>query len=496
MKRVSLIIGIIFIIFILWNRLLRVRFPKEIIEIGLQYYTVFVLIMACLFLGLALYQLISLIIIPGRNRIIQKVALILESHPKFDRLVEKFDEYIIRAPELVFSKIYQYVYIRPMLQVLEKLGQSWFYYPKFHIYIYIIGIAIPKLVVGIVFVYDIIIEHHLSLFYKSLFLLVIPLFIRLLLYALEMHAVSSIDYLNQYFIFQLDVEDQNKVRIRYRENIEEDLRQERQNFDMAFCGYQWHRFQRCYNFCNSVHQQKQQYNVYVSLFTHILYSLGFLTYFLLLMGVSETPLHYLLSYPLSFDFSTDLSSVFLLNCSKQFSCKLWTNPYYAWGKKFMHRVPLIVHKLTSTASPKVFVRAKWMSVNHPDTHPQDPQADVNNPIPRHYVMVENYCNNIICGDSACESPCSKIVKKEAVANPTHGEAAGAPGRVIKVSDTDLRGHSKKQNMVVYDTPHTHEDGSEFGQGMKTLRKNPSIVDAIRNARKKKASDDSDKTDLP
>ena len=143
------------------------------------------------------------------NKIMLFFTKRLEKHKWSKNIIENLKTYILEGPSTVYNNIiYRYIYIKP---ILDNIGIRLSY--KFTDILnipYIVGIVLPRLIPCLILCYETLFLRHINYFYKSLFLLLIPLLFNILIYMIQYHSINSIEfYMNLFDITMTE----NKVDI-------------------------------------------------------------------------------------------------------------------------------------------------------------------------------------------------------------------------------------------------------------------------------------------
>jgi hypothetical protein len=83
----------------------------------------------------------------------------------------------------------------------------------------------------------------------------------------------------------------------------------------------------------------------------------------------------------------------------------------------------------------------------------------------------------------CPQLCGPLKNEESVGHLTGGNVKNAAGHTVNLSNTDIKGNPKTQNIFMYDTPHkTSSNQAEIPDGTKYV-KQPQvehIINQIKN----------------
>jgi hypothetical protein len=296
---ISILFGISYISFILWNRLIRVRLPKELFitnEYDLTFFIVFLL--TVIFGILFIYYLLNLIKYLPREpgRIIKKLIIMEER-------VNKYQIYIfVQQVKKAFMEgpLYLYLFLYNQTRLVhvgtEKIGIHLFNiftdYKKLPYLVYIIMIVFPRLIVSMVLVIEVIYLRELNLFYEVLPLLLLPLIIKGYFGILQSHSESIMKSYEKYFSFYYDKETQifhitvkNLTDPKEIEIQEGWLKKEEESG--PYFQYAWDFY---YNMLSGLYRIfiiniYERYKTILFTIYYMLYFIGFLFYLLILIGV-------------------------------------------------------------------------------------------------------------------------------------------------------------------------------------------------------------------
>ena len=301
---VSFFFGIFFISFILWNRLIRVRLPRELF-ITNEYDLIFfiVLLFATLFGLLFLYYFLNLIkYLPKEPGKIIKRVLIVEEKIKnynFYKFIQQILEAFMDGPINVYIILSnQFAFVRRSLKKVSfHLFTIFTEHKKLPYLVYLFLIVFPRLIVSIVLIIEVIYLRELNNFYKVLPLLLIPLTVKAYFGILKFHTENVINYYERYLSFLDDEE--NKIlhitikdltdpkEIKEQEEIlkgEEETRAEgRSSYLVSQWDLYYNKFTGLYRiFIIDIYDKYKNmlYTIY-----YMLYFIGFLFYLLILIGV-------------------------------------------------------------------------------------------------------------------------------------------------------------------------------------------------------------------
>jgi len=296
---ISIFFGFSYISFILWNRLIRVRLPKELFMTNEYDLTFFIILILTILFGiLFIYNFLKLIqYIPREpGRVIKKLIILEERVNKYQ--LYKFIQQVIKAFMEGPLEVYVMIYNRTRFvhNSIEKIGLYLYDiftdYKKLPYLAYIIMIVFTRLIVSMVLVIEVIYLRELNNFYKVLPLLLIPLIITGYSGILQFHVDQMKFYYERFFSFYYDAETQifhitvkdltDPKEIEIQERI---LKREEEKG--PYLRYAWDLY---YNMLYGLYRIFiiDIYDIYKTLlFTiyYMLYLVGFLFYLLILIGI-------------------------------------------------------------------------------------------------------------------------------------------------------------------------------------------------------------------
>jgi hypothetical protein len=173
------LMGLLFVLFIIWNRFIRVRLPKDI-PLTLTDFKFIILSFTCLIFCLSLFLLVKEYLYPSKslsNNIINK--FITESLRTFDRKIKDINFIWIKS-EIIHLKIIFYAHR----------------YVNYSKYIYLV-FQLPKIIIPFFLLIDIFYFCKIEIFYKLIPFLIIPLLYRYLYHSLHFFYSVRKHYINE-----------------------------------------------------------------------------------------------------------------------------------------------------------------------------------------------------------------------------------------------------------------------------------------------------------
>lgn len=190
---VNLIIGIGIFYYMFWSKFLRVRLPRSIDEI-LIINNIFIYI-NIFFFSIACISNITFLIKKNEDSgsLIMKYIKNIPYIYKILDIIIWIHKNIFSSPKTVYKYISNYInllpHFEPLCVFVSESCDNYYKNKNKNIYniIYLCLNSLPKVLIALTFLIEIILYHQLNLFYKSLFLYLVPLLYNII------HAV--IDYL-------------------------------------------------------------------------------------------------------------------------------------------------------------------------------------------------------------------------------------------------------------------------------------------------------------
>jgi len=265
------IIFVGFIMFLIWNRLIREHPTKEISASSSDLLNIiliiFLIIFLLLFILLSLNSNFNLNLVKKDSQLMRKIN-------------EALYTYFLSAPDLFLSKISDKYNLEPFVRNYISFIVVYVNYPKLLISI---SVFLPSIIVSTIFVYEILYWHQLHYFYNVLPLLFIPLLFRAFIYTIDQISLCNIDYITAHLIYIK--KDQNTYELRLAPispNIPKALSLEEMNvlFPWLCNSYKIHSVIK--NFTDHLSYFKDLYKVYIDMYTSSCYLIGWCYYLFLL----------------------------------------------------------------------------------------------------------------------------------------------------------------------------------------------------------------------
>jgi hypothetical protein len=256
-------IGILLVGFLIWNRLIRSRDIVDFVNTKPIYFLS--LIINVLIISFLMYQIFCILNI--------KLKIKFSSISLFAKFTQKLNSVINDIFKITFNYIfYNIPKVFSLGDKLYKLGSYLYdniYLNKLWLNLIVISFSVlPKVIVSLLFFYDVFIHQQLNLFFKSLILLIIPLFFSVFLYTLK-----DFSYTNRKIIQtqHLDITKMANGNAVIKAKVEfKSQAQFKEYADM------WNKFGSILIFSGATQDLVIKYSLYVNLFCYLIYLIGWL----------------------------------------------------------------------------------------------------------------------------------------------------------------------------------------------------------------------------
>lgn len=265
LKNISIIIGFLFCLFILWNRLLRSRKPVDL-------FTEYNIIRICIYFSLCIVSMILIIYFVCQVFAISSKRAFLKSlleKPRVVSIISFIQEYILNAPKNLYEWLYLYIKIRPIIDECCKFIQKYSIGDKPAIIMAIIlSTASFRVIVCMIFIYAVFYTNNLSYFYNSLPLLLIPVLFSIFLYSIHHLATNNKKAIQTYVRFTYDTSDNNWIISRTQEYVYFTDEQ------LTNCGNDWVTYLYSIETLDDYSKIDKDIKVYVNISCYSLYAIG------------------------------------------------------------------------------------------------------------------------------------------------------------------------------------------------------------------------------
>jgi hypothetical protein len=204
-KNISILIGLLYVLFILYNRLIRERLPRNIL---LDYNNLILLSYFLLFftsLFIIIFYIREILKIKAKFRILNKLIEIPIMEKIFRLGADMVINYILKGPKNLYEFLYKRIKIRPIIDIICKKICDWdlneniifLYFILIYKYIFIFTIAV-------IFSIEVFYFSYFKYFYKSLLYLLIPLLIDLFLFIIYNLADKNKNVIEEWINFPVN----------------------------------------------------------------------------------------------------------------------------------------------------------------------------------------------------------------------------------------------------------------------------------------------------
>lgn len=225
----SIIIGFIIVALIIWNRIFRYRESYGFEEIVISKTRIFLIsVMVISFTILLISSIIKITKYEYKSNPDSFLNRYFEANPHVsDIIVAKsiqimafMDKYIIRAPKSFYEYLAPNLPIRSLVETPASYLVVWFYNDQKTKGIAILLLLLPRVIIAIIFLVEVLIYKRFDIFFKSLYLLIIPLIIECYIFICKDLAEKDIAFYDLHMeIFYHKVEgiDEPQCFARFRE---------------------------------------------------------------------------------------------------------------------------------------------------------------------------------------------------------------------------------------------------------------------------------------
>lgn len=281
-NKLLLLIGLLLITILLWNRFLRIHLPKDFIDFYLPIVVLFTLVSL-----VVLIINIKLIYKPSKISVISKLMIKVYDYYYLALLLNAITV-ISNSPQKVLDFINHSFF-------MKKYGKQIGYYTETVPYnlllwrkdkskaiFYIPTNMIPRIVVACMFLVDVFYFKHIQYFYYSLFLLTLPMIMNAIRFIITDSAKSTLKYLNAHLRFyDVDLKTLD-YKVEFRDIIPDmedakDIITHRGNKELLeWFMFNFERYGEIANFMEDVKKKEDFYKPYENIFVYSCYLLSWL----------------------------------------------------------------------------------------------------------------------------------------------------------------------------------------------------------------------------
>jgi hypothetical protein len=182
--------ALLIILFVFWNRLIRIRTPGAITDVSLMSS----IILYCF----VLFNIYSIIVClkqitnkTGYNGFIEKFLR--------NTIVLKFSKYlaiVVESPKFIYDYLADnFISFKRIVELPASYLAVYVWYPK--IILFSLNF-LPRVIISTAFLIDVTYFHYFYYFYKFLILLLLPILVSCYLHMISFHSNNSLEFVQQY----------------------------------------------------------------------------------------------------------------------------------------------------------------------------------------------------------------------------------------------------------------------------------------------------------
>lgn len=306
----SLFFGGPLIFFIIWNRFIRIRLPREISPTLFFSFLNFIILFLFFFyfFFFIYYSFKFLKKKDNEHSFIKNLILKIDNFIKENQYLNSINyninyiinEYIFRGPHRIYNHIYKFSQL--FSKIINKsvdflaniLNQIlWTSFGGIHNYLFvklfcIVFIILPQIFPSIIFLVEILVYQNLEIFYKSLALLAIPLITNLLLFIIKHSIEIRLDYISEFYNINFQIYSQKKDD--FNINVEKKEGKNFQEFNNYYKTEKivkdtWINLQNYYNVISQIEICYESMKNMFKMILYFTYTLSFFFYFFILQNI-------------------------------------------------------------------------------------------------------------------------------------------------------------------------------------------------------------------
>ena len=278
-KIISIFIGTLYVVFVIWNRLIRERLPRDIFIDYNNYilFAYFLLFFSSLYI--VIYSLREILQIHAKYRLLNKLI----EKPIFEKIfrigADIVINYILKGPKNLYEFLYKNIKIRPFIdKVCEFIAISKFTDNISSLYFLLIVKNSINIFLLFIFMVEVFIFHQFHYFYKSLSFLLIPLIIEIFLFMIYHLAKRNKIIIEEWINFpindrgdgfnmRLNIENKNNPLLEITdENLLLEIMKEHAKI--------WHYYLYSCMIIDNFYNLEKKVKSYLYIFIYLLYSIG------------------------------------------------------------------------------------------------------------------------------------------------------------------------------------------------------------------------------
>lgn len=279
-KYFSIFLGLLYCIFIIWNRLIREKLPRDLFSnysTLLLYLYTFIFII-CLYI--CIYNVRIIFNITSTYRLLNRLLRIPIIEKFSNKIVFVWELYIISAPKNLYEYLYNYIYIRPLIETLcHFINTHAIKLKRIQIFIIIFRYSFLFLL-AIIFIHDVFYLNRLIYFYKYICLLIIPILFDLFIFIIYNLSKKNKKIIEERIVMK-PIYEENIVRYEIKLNLENTenvlLKIKDQKYleeCLIYNSNSLHNYFVACNIIDSYHELEKKIKPYIYFFIYSLYAIG------------------------------------------------------------------------------------------------------------------------------------------------------------------------------------------------------------------------------
>lgn len=212
-------LGLLFLTFILWNRFIRERLPRDLY---IHVYSLRFFITIIILLGLFVLLILSI-----KNIFSVETKSFLGVLLKNKYIAYIYNDIIvpiIEGPKQIYKWLYNFIEISFLIEPIHKI------FFEFNIYNYckyiLLFLNIWRIIFVICFMLDVFYFQKFHYIYKIIYILIIPLLSNFILFMIDHHAKSLVEYLSTFVIIGFSEEEKGftiEKNPSYKKDLKDDI---------------------------------------------------------------------------------------------------------------------------------------------------------------------------------------------------------------------------------------------------------------------------------
>jgi len=266
----------VIILFIIWNRFFRVRDNiSTTFHIPIELFILFDICLIFFFLFVFYTNIKKILNYNKRSKIFNYKIIV--------KIREFIQEYVINSPEFIYIQLTKNKDLKPFLELPGSYFTVYCNYPRI---ITIVFLILPLIIIATCFLFANLFYSDLTIFFKSLILLIPMLFMRLWLFILTSYSNRRLIHVYQ-FINVSYVESEKQFKLHLKEdnqlpNIDNfPIEKIKQQFPVL-CNF-WEIYSKIYSFMKDIDTFHISCMPYVQVYTSVCYIIGWSFYLLLVL---------------------------------------------------------------------------------------------------------------------------------------------------------------------------------------------------------------------